>query len=85
MRHLSSRDRYESQLQFLYTHWYHRFLYFPAEKMLSVEVLHRGLCVSGGLVANPVFHRGPYWQGSGCSSEGQSYVVSEPASVPIAF
>lgn len=38
-------------------------------------------------MANPVFHHGPHWQGSNCSSEGQSHVVRDlcPDSLLIAL
>ena len=52
-----------------------------------VAILHWSLCVSGGLVANPVFHHRSRWRGSGCSREGQRHVVRHqcPDSLVIAL
>lgn len=73
MRPLSSRDRYECQYSFWHVHISSRGFFLL--RKCQIEILHWGLCVSEGLVANPVFHHGPPWQGSGCSSEGQSHVI----------
>ena len=51
-----------------------------AEKVLSVGILHCGLCVIEGVVDNPVLPCSPHWQEQGFPQNGQSH-VGKPASV----